>query len=424
MESIQEGSPSHPATKTKETTATKTHDTAATGTNKSLTPYNPLFQQALLESCIYPPYHECLDGTPAPQPENLNYIRRKLARRRPSLSSSEFSEKEYMAFIRKDADSTNETEVGREVIPVIQGILKSGKTAKSDILFANLTPFTTHKKVASGKPDSFHGAISQQLELSIREKLDQLIIPSTQKNIILPNHFTAIKGPDGRTSVARRQANYDGYLGARGIHALQNYGQAEPIFDNKAYTFAFIYQSPVLSVFVCHPVQPTDPGKSPSYYLTPVRYFAMLDNVETWREGAKWYRNAIDLAKKWRDDFIRLANNVVRAPTAAVTPNVSTSFASTGNHLGALAMGSQVDDAASGSNESFETAENPQEEEEQDEEDEKENVVPQQSNKRRDSNLQSRRFFPRCTCLRGLLDCCTDLASFWRAPPCMTHGTI
>ena len=127
----------------------------------------------------------------------------------------------------------------------------------------------------------------------------------------MPSHFTAVKGPDGHTSIAKRQATYDAYLGARGIHALQNYRQTEPLFDNKAYTFAFIYHSPTLSVFVCHPVQPADPGEPPSYYMTPMGSFSMLHNVETWKEGATWHRNAIDLAKEWRDEFIRLANNVL-----------------------------------------------------------------------------------------------------------------
>jgi hypothetical protein len=37
------------------------------------------------------------------------------------------------------------------------------------------------------------------------------------------------------------QACYVGAMGARAMHALQGYGQAEPTYDNKAYTFSSTY---------------------------------------------------------------------------------------------------------------------------------------------------------------------------------------
>jgi hypothetical protein len=58
-------------------------------------------------------------------------------------------------------------------------------------------------------------------------------VPFTQQDLpIAPNFFLAAKGPDGSASVAKRQACYDGALGARGIHSLQEYGKDEPVFDN------------------------------------------------------------------------------------------------------------------------------------------------------------------------------------------------
>jgi hypothetical protein len=59
------------------------------------------------------------------------------------------------------------------------------------------------------------------------------------------------------------QACYAGAIGARGIHALQGYGQAEPTYDNKAYTFSSTYHDGTLKMYSHHPAQPSHPGESP-----------------------------------------------------------------------------------------------------------------------------------------------------------------
>jgi hypothetical protein len=53
--------------------------------------------------------------------------------------------------------------------------------------------------------------------------------------------FLEVKGPDGSAAVARRQACYDGALGARGMHKLQAFGQSAPTYDNNEYTVASVY---------------------------------------------------------------------------------------------------------------------------------------------------------------------------------------
>lgn len=296
-------SPSHGLSGTKATTSV--------GTIISLSPYSRFFQQLLVDSSIFPPHHEHPDGTAAPEPVNLDYITERLARRRTDLLN--FSKEQHQAFVRQDAKAAKEELVRRNVIPIIQGPVEDPATAAGEILFTNLTAFITDEHVVSSKPDFYHGARPEQLKRPIRTDLNHLIVPSTQHDLpILPNHFTVVKGPDGSVAVAKRQATYEAYLGARGIHVLQNYGQAEPLFDNKAYTFALIYHTSVLSLFVCHPVQPVNSGEQPFYYMTFVTQFAMISNAEAWKEGATWYRNSIDLAKQWRDELIRAANNACR----------------------------------------------------------------------------------------------------------------
>ena len=60
-----------------------------------------------------------------------------------------------------------------------------------------------------------------------------------------------------------------------------------------------------------HPAPPADPGGRPQYHSNLLRSFAMDDTPETWRIGATWYRNSINVAKELRDEAICGAYDVV-----------------------------------------------------------------------------------------------------------------
>jgi len=109
-------------------------------------------------------------------------------------------------------------------------------------------------------------------------------------------------------AIARSQACYDGALGARGIQSLQSYGEAEPVYDNNAYTVTSIYHGGQLKMYTTHPAQPTGPENRPEYFMNQLRSFAVTDIPETFRQGATAYRNARDWAKEKRDGFIEAAN--------------------------------------------------------------------------------------------------------------------
>lgn len=57
-----------------------------------------------------------------------------------------------------------------------------------------------------------------------------------QDKPLAPSFFMEVKGPDGSAAVATRQARYDGALGSRAIHSLQNYNEEEPLYDGTPYT--------------------------------------------------------------------------------------------------------------------------------------------------------------------------------------------
>lgn len=154
------------------------------------------------------------------------------------------------------------------VVPIIEGKIGDAKCRSGGIPFANLDPLTDGT-LKPGNPDVYYGARPEQLSREVRDKLSGSIIPSTQRDLPMAlNFFLAAKGPDGLAAVAKRQACYDGALGARGMHSLQSHGRAEPVYDNNAYTVTSIYHNGHLKMYTSHMALLRTPGGRPEYYIT------------------------------------------------------------------------------------------------------------------------------------------------------------
>ena len=261
------------------------------------------------------------------KPNNWEEINRRLSQPRPSLSPSKFSEERHEEFVQADADAVKEKQVTTSVIPIIEGDIRDAKCCSGGIPFTNLDHLTDGTLVP-GNPDIYFGARPEQLDRRVRDKLSGHIIPSTQDDLPLaPNFFVAAKGPDGSAAVVKRQACYDGALGARGIHSLQSYGQEDPSHDNNAYTISTTYHDGTLKMYTIHPSQPASSGGRPEYSMHQVNTWGMTGNAETFRQGAAAYRNGRDWAKEQRDEAIRQANErvdehhiVTLAIDAGITP--------------------------------------------------------------------------------------------------------
>jgi hypothetical protein len=227
-------------------------------------------------------------------------------------------------FVRADAHAFKEKQITESVISKIEGDNGDTRCVAGGIPFRNLEHLTDGTLV-SGNPDRYYGARPEQLDRRIRTDLEKQIMPSRQQDLpIAPNFFLAAKGPDGSASVAKRQACYDGALGARGMHSLREYGRDEPEFDNNAYTISSIYHDGTLKMFTSHPSR-SDAASRTEYYMTQLRSFSMTDNPDTFREGATWYRNGRDWAKEQRDDAIKRATEKA-AQGIIESAAVSTSF--------------------------------------------------------------------------------------------------
>ncbi|KAH7021752.1 hypothetical protein B0J12DRAFT_705367 [Macrophomina phaseolina] len=258
------------------TTTSSTKPTTNTTRTKSTGVYDRDFQQHLIDNAVYPHGYRYLDGSVPAKPKNWKDVNEILAQPRPSLSPSRFTDEEYEMFVQADADA--------------------------------------HEEKASVR--------IEQLSRKVRDELGGQIIPSTQHDLpVAPNFFLAAKGPDGSLAVAGRQACYDGALGARGMHGLQSYQQDEPIYDNNAYTITSIYHGGQLKMYTSHVAPPRSPGGRPEYHMSQINTWGMTGNADTFRQGARAYRNARDWAKEQRDEAIRQANERVN-PVEAEAPTI------------------------------------------------------------------------------------------------------
>lgn len=307
-----------------------TKATTNTTTTKSTGPYDRAFQQNLIDGGVYPHAYEYPDGRLPIKPNNLEEIKMKLAQPRPSLSPSKFSEEAHERFVRADAHALKEKQVSEIVIPIIEGRIEDVKCRSGGIPFTNLDHLTDGT-LKPGNPDLYYGARPEQLDRKVRDELNGHIIPSTQHDLpIAPNFFLAAKGPDGSLAVAGRQACYDGALGARGIQSLRSYKQGESDYDDNAYTITSIYHGGQLKMYTSHLKEPSNSEDRPEYFMTQVNTWGMTGNVETFRQGATAFRNAIGWTKEKRNEFIETANRMRSSNNQpeTLTVNASSSLVS------------------------------------------------------------------------------------------------
>jgi len=286
--------------------------TAKTTTSKTkkTSPYDPNFEQNLIDNKIYPSHYDFPDDRVPPKPNNWKDINERLKEPRSSLSPSRFSDEAFDIFVRTNSRALNEDAVMGDVFPVIQGTARI--LSAKNLVFGHLVQLT-HGNLVDAKPDFYDGARPALIDLRIREELGSYITPATQGEApALPNFFTEAKGPDRSAAVARRQACFDGALGARGFHQLQSF-ETDPtlVYDNKAYTITSTYHDGQLKLYTVHPTQSTDPNDSPEYHMTQVGGWALTGSIGQFREGTGAFRNARDWAKTQRDELIAAANGRV-----------------------------------------------------------------------------------------------------------------
>ena len=216
--------------------------------------YHRDFEQHLID-------HNIHLNNRAQKPHNWDKIQQKIVQPRPSLSPSKFSNSTLETFQQTNEEALTEGMVMRKSLPIITG--NADIPSAGEVPFGNLKPLTDGTLV-DAKPDFYDGARPTQIDRRIRAELGSYITPLAKHQApALPNVFTEVKGPDGSAAVVKRQACYDGALGARGMHELRSFGaDTTTAYDNNAYTITSTYHDGTLRMYATHASLSTDPESS------------------------------------------------------------------------------------------------------------------------------------------------------------------
>lgn len=271
-------------------TAAASRRSSKTSKSRRTSAYEPNFEQHLVDHGIH--------MTGRRKPSKWKDLRDVIALPRSSLPSSQVSESEFERFCQKLNDATSEAMVTKNILPIILG--DSDIPSGENLRFTNLEPLTDGSLV-DAQPDLFDGCRPEQVHPTIRRALSNLISPSDKSAVlILPNFFIEAKGPEGTITVAKRQACYDGALGARAMYKIRSHDKGARN-DDYAYTISATYGQGSLKIFTHHAAVPTESPTRPEYHMTQLRGWDITDSVEIFCEAVACLRNARDWAKQQRD---------------------------------------------------------------------------------------------------------------------------
>ncbi len=254
------------------------------------------------------------NGVDCPQrkikPGNYNDMRDRLAQPRGSLSPSRFSDTNYENFLEAVDNAREDTQIMSDVFTTLKGPKVYPSTTNRPC--NNWAPLTSPKLVTP-KPDYFDGERQTPGDAKLREILDSLIVPSTSSDApFVPNFLAEAKAPGASIEIARRQIVYDGAFGARAMLHLRAYG-GEETYDGNAYTLTSTYTDGKLEIFAHRMTPPDEPGMRPCHHTVSVGKWMHDEEIHAYRRGATAFRNAGDLARKFRKAFIADANRRIQS---------------------------------------------------------------------------------------------------------------
>lgn len=255
------------------------------------------------------------------KPGGLEGLYQRLPQQRTSLSPSRFFDTAFEGFQQKNEDVIDEGDVMRSVVPIICG--DADIPSKQNLLFTRLDPIINNTTV-NAKPDFYDGARLKDVDKRVREDIGNFIIPTGHAIApVAPNFFLEVKRPSGGADVAKRQACYNGALGARAMHRLQSYREEEPVYDGNAYTITSTYHDGTLKMYTTHLTQAVN--GTTAYHMTQIDGWNLTGNPNTCRQGLTHFRNGRDWAQEQRDAFISAANERARS-TNAEPPSESADY--------------------------------------------------------------------------------------------------
>jgi hypothetical protein len=112
-------------------------------------------------------------------------------------------------------------------------------------------------------------------------------------------------------AVKTRQACYEGTVGARAMHALQNYGQAIPT-QPLQYLISATYHDGTLKMYSHHLTQPSQVGESHQVHMAPLRGIVLTNSPETFRYKVSAFRDACDSTRQQAEMLVDRTNRAAQ----------------------------------------------------------------------------------------------------------------
>ncbi|KAL8832269.1 MAG: hypothetical protein Q9191_000368 [Dirinaria sp. TL-2023a] len=301
MDSGRSNSRKRGRTEEEATTSSKRQEKSS---NNKSSAYDPNFEAHLNRFGIFS------EGQSKAKPSNIDDIKRRLTQRRPSLSPSRFCEEDFTRFQNINWEVPNENTATVKTFPVIAGSAEF--ETQFNVSFQNLEDLTDGT-IKKAQPDFYDGIRPSEVNNKVLDALDSYINPSSKFGTpCMPNLFGEWKGPAGSHAVCKRQALYDGALGARAMRELRSYAGHEISKNEACYTLTATYNTSPASVFIYahHCTPSSDPAREYDYHMTRVGGWIMDNDYDGFRDGASALRNAREWAKEQRDELVAAANAV------------------------------------------------------------------------------------------------------------------
>lgn len=158
------------------------------------------------------------------------------------------------------------------------------------------------------KPALYDGLPNKYLNKDYLKKKKNLILPAANEKTTIPNFFVELKGKEGSSLVAERQALYDGVLGTRAMETLRKSWVMKPETfrseDGDANTIVSTYCSGVLSLYTVHLQKSYNHSiRKTGYYMNLIGQWDIWHSRMDFHDGVSAFRNLRDWATNKRYEF-------------------------------------------------------------------------------------------------------------------------
>ena len=217
---------------------------------------------------------------------------------------------QYEKIFRSIEQGTSEDKVKTNVFTKIRGDDDEKYPNAMNKLCTGWARLFPDVELFRAKPDYLEGLPSDSGTRLLRQQLKPYVAP-LEDGPCLPNFFLELKGPVGTIECAKRQALYDGTLGARGMLCARR-AATDREFDNIAQTFSGIYASDNLRLYAHWVTQPQGVNSDYHYHMCTLGQYIITTSAEDFQTAVMAFRNLRDHAAQLRTSIANVVERKYR----------------------------------------------------------------------------------------------------------------